>query len=174
VLEELPEMSGFVTLPQSCERIRTGAFVLASRELMHYLIDLGEARCADLSDDIAFNMDFALSRSDEDLADDERVVAEAAEIVRREIASNGVLITPTAPQTAFAQGMRGPSNQADFTALANIAGLPALSVPIGRDADLLPIGIQLIGPAGGESMLIAQARMINDKIRGYAPAPNFT
>ncbi len=173
VLEEMPEMTGFVTLPQTCERIRTGAFVIAARELMHYLIDLGEARCANLSEDIGYSMDFAISRADEDLTDDERIVSEAAEILRRDIASNGILITPTAPQTAFEQGTRAPSHQADFTALANVSGLPALTIPIGRDSNQLPIGIQLIGPSGGEAMLIAQARMINDKMRGYSPPPSY-
>jgi Asp-tRNA(Asn)/Glu-tRNA(Gln) amidotransferase A subunit family amidase len=37
----------------------------------------------------------------------------------------------------------------------------------------LPIGLHLIGPVGGEAMLIAQARMLNDRIRGYAPPPAF-
>ncbi len=169
VLAEIPETSGYIALAETCERIRTAAFVVATRELIHHLVPLGEARCANLSDEIGFLIDYAINRSEQDCADDMRIVDETADIIRREIASNGVLIVPTTPQTAFAQGTRAPSNQADFTALANIAGLPALTIPIGRDEDMLPIGVQLIGPEGGEAMLIAQARMINDKIRGYAP-----
>jgi len=64
---------------------------------------------------------------------------------------------PTAPQAAFAHGARAPSNQADFTCLANIAGLPALAIPAGRNADNLPVGIQLVGPAGSEDRLFALA-----------------
>jgi aspartyl-tRNA(Asn)/glutamyl-tRNA(Gln) amidotransferase subunit A len=174
VLSELPTISDYVSLGETCERIRTAAFILAVRELIGHIVTLGEQRCAELSEEVSVLIDFAISRSEIDLAEDERIVEETADILRREIASNGVLITPTTPQTAFRQGDVAPSNQADFTALANIAGLPSLTIPIGRDENDLPIGIQLTGPVGGEAMLIAQARMINDKIRGYASPPNYS
>ncbi len=173
VVSELPNCVPFIDLPESYGRIRTAGFVLAARELINSLVELGPERCEKLSPEIESHIDFAISRSDADLADDERIVLETRETLVREIGSNGVLVLPTTPQTAFAQGSRGPNNQADFTALANIAGLPALSIPIGRDSNQHPIGVQLIGPIGGEPMLIAQARMINDKIRGYFPPPQF-
>lgn len=74
------------------------------------------------------------------------------------IGADAVLVMPAAPQVAFAHGTRAPSNQADFTALASVAGLPALAVPVGTDPAGLPIGIQLVGPAGSEDRLIALAR----------------
>lgn len=76
------------------------------------------------------------------------------------LGDDGVLIMPTAPQVAFAHGMRPPANQADFTCLASVAGLPALSIPAGMDADGLPVGVQLVGPAHSETALIALARTI--------------
>jgi aspartyl-tRNA(Asn)/glutamyl-tRNA(Gln) amidotransferase subunit A len=173
VVGELHDMAGWISLPEPCGRIRTGAFVIAARDLIKHLVSLGEDRCNLLSDELAASIDFALSRSEGDYADDVRIVAETAEILQQEIGSNGILIMPTAPQTAFVQGERAPSSQADFTALANIAGLPALSLPAARDSEGMPIGIQLVGPPGGEAMLIAQARMINDKIRGYVPPPKY-
>ena len=69
-----------------------------------------------------------------------------------EVFDSGVdlLFTPTAPTTAFPLG----SKSADpyemylndiFTATANLAGVPAMSQPIGRIGGL-PIGGQLIAP----------------------------
>ncbi|MBK9009333.1 amidase [Novosphingobium sp.] len=79
------------------------------------------------------------------------------------LGDDGVLILPTAPQPAFAHGTRPPANQADFTALASVAGLPALSIPAGCEAGGLPVGVQLVGPMGSENALIALARQIEAK-----------
>jgi aspartyl-tRNA(Asn)/glutamyl-tRNA(Gln) amidotransferase subunit A len=69
-----------------------------------------------------------------------------------------VIATPTSPTTAFRLGARleDPVQMylADvFTVSANLAGIPALSVPCGL-ADGLPVGLQLTGPAWGESRLM--------------------
>lgn len=44
-----------------------------------------------------------------------------------------------------------------FTHPANAAGIPAMSVPMAQGADGLPIGIQFMGPLGGEELLFALA-----------------
>lgn len=80
-----------------------------------------------------------------------------------------VLLLPTTPQAAFAHGGRAPANQADFTALANIAGLPALALPAGWTADGLPVSVQLVGPAGSERRLIALARRLDAALNQYNP-----
>ena len=58
-----------------------------------------------------------------------------------------VLFTPTAPTTAFPLGTRSDPYEmylSDiFTATANLAGIPALSLPIGR-VDGLPVGGQFM------------------------------
>lgn len=93
--------------------------------------------------------------------------------LQQTLGRDGVLVMPTAPQVAFAHGSRPPSNQADFTCLANIAGLPALSFPAGWSADGLPIGVQLVGPAGSERTLIALARDLDSRLQAYRRPPNF-
>jgi aspartyl-tRNA(Asn)/glutamyl-tRNA(Gln) amidotransferase subunit A len=82
------------------------------------------------------------------------------------LGSDGVLVTPTTPHSAFAHGTGAPATQADFTAPASIAGLPALAVPAGRDADGLPVSVQLVGPRGSEARLIALARRIEPALGG--------
>ena len=47
-----------------------------------------------------------------------------------------------------------PANQADFTGLANMASIPALSAPLPVLPGKLPIGLQCIAPAGSEATLL--------------------
>lgn len=58
------------------------------------------------------------------------------------------VIAPTAPQEAFAFEDEVPANQADFTAWADFAALPATAVFTGLSADGLPLSLQVIGPEG--------------------------
>ena len=44
-----------------------------------------------------------------------------------------------------------------FTVPANLAGLPALSLPVGLDELGLPLGVQLIGNSWQESLLLNTA-----------------
>jgi aspartyl-tRNA(Asn)/glutamyl-tRNA(Gln) amidotransferase subunit A len=52
------------------------------------------------------------------------------------------------------------SLQGLFTAPASLTGQPALSVACGRDADGMPIGLQLLGRSGAEAALLALAGSI--------------
>ena len=76
---------------------------------------------------------------------------------------------PTAPQRAFAFGNPAPASQADLTAYANLAGTPALSVPLPVAAGDLPAGMQLIGTVGDELTLIALAEAFQQAI-AWQPA----
>ena len=72
-----------------------------------------------------------------------------------------LLFTPTTPTTAFKAGERtdDPVQMylADvYTAPTNLAGLPAISIPVGR-AEGLPVGGQFIGPAFGDEDMFAGA-----------------
>ena len=67
------------------------------------------------------------------------------------------LILPPAVSTAFAHDTTDVAAQGGMLVFANLAGLPALVVPAGKDADGLPIGIQIIGPRWSEIRLITIA-----------------
>ncbi|MFB9176891.1 amidase [Dactylosporangium sucinum] len=49
-----------------------------------------------------------------------------------------------------------------FTTLFNLAGLPAVSLPLGRSTSGLPIGVQLVAPHGREDRLLALAAALED------------
>lgn len=73
------------------------------------------------------------------------------------------LICPTAPRTAFKLGQKVTDHTQIYlsdiyTVPVNIAGLPAISLPCGKDKDGLPIGMQLIGKAYDELNLFSLAK----------------
>jgi amidase len=76
-----------------------------------------------------------------------------------------VLVMPSVPVFPFpvAGGGKGPHTRA--TAPINLAGLPALSLPVPAD-HRLPASLQLIGPAGSEELLLATAAVI-EAAAGY-------
>jgi aspartyl-tRNA(Asn)/glutamyl-tRNA(Gln) amidotransferase subunit A len=78
------------------------------------------------------------------------------------------LFLPVFPCAAFAHGASEldafQQKLADkFTSLANLAGLPALSIPSGVH-DGLPVGIQAMGPAFSEARLLDLARKVRAEI----------
>ncbi len=79
---------------------------------------------------------------------------------------------PTVPNPPFAHSAPEPAAQADFTCLANIAGLPALSLPMGWTADGLPLGVQIVGRDGYEAGLFALARHLDIKLGAYRAPQN--
>ena len=87
----------------------------------------------------------------------ERTVAEAGAALRRLFADVDFLVTPTAPQAAFSFAAQPPDNQAEFTAMANFAGCPALSLPCGLSEDGLPLGFHLVAAPWDEANLLAVA-----------------
>lgn len=170
---DLHDRQDDIVVRPDCASVRKAAFVLATRDLVPSLVELGEERCARVSPETMSLLERVVDRDEESLRRDRTLLDQVGQMLRREIGSNGILMTPTTPVTAFRHDTPMPQSIADFTVLANVAGLPAITIPVGRDAQDLPIGLQLIGPAGGEAMLIAQARMLDDRIRGYAPPARY-
>ncbi len=85
------------------------------------------------------------------------------------------LLTPTAPSAAFAQG----ENMDDpvqmylndvFTVPASMAGVPAISVPAGLDAQHLPLGLQVIGRPFDEETVLAVGAAL-ERAAGFAAMP---
>ena len=80
-----------------------------------------------------------------------------------------VLVSPTSPTTAFRIGEKADDPMAMylndiFTIPANLAGVPAISVPCGLDAGGLPIGLQLTAPALDESTLFRAAAALESDL----------
>jgi len=79
-----------------------------------------------------------------------------------------VLLTPTAPTTAFKLGEKTADPLTMylsdiFTVSANLAGVPAISIPFGLDAKGLPIGLQIIGKAFDEKNVLQSAHFLEQE-----------
>jgi len=75
------------------------------------------------------------------------------------------LITPTTPTTAFKIGEKIDDPLAMYlsdiyTVPANLAGIPALSLPCGRDSNRLPIGLQIMAKPFAEAILFRVASFL--------------
>jgi aspartyl-tRNA(Asn)/glutamyl-tRNA(Gln) amidotransferase subunit A len=69
------------------------------------------------------------------------------------------ILTPTSPTVAFKIGEKYDDPLAMYlsdiyTVSANLAGVPAISIPCGVSAENLPIGLQLIGNHWSEALLL--------------------
>ncbi len=89
------------------------------------------------------------------------------------------ILTPATPSAAF--GVGDEDMNADpvkmylndvFTVTVNMAGLPGIAVPAGKDAGGLPLGLQLIGKPFDEETLFAAARVIErSAATDFSPKP---
>ena len=101
----------------------------------------------------------------------ERYAAARAAIERTGAAFAGLLdgadalISPTTPQAAFPFGAPVPATQADFTAPANFAFCPAVSIPLPRPAGEAPAGLQLMAARGRDARLPGIAVAVETLLR---------
>nr|WP_236779029.1 amidase [Agromyces seonyuensis] len=116
-----------------------------------------------------------------------RALAEAlswfAAYERRTIArfaAYDAVLTPalaTLPPAVGSWSDDGPENFAQqcrftpYTSFVNVAGLPAITVPVAETAAGLPLGVQLIGRPGGEGTLFALAAQLERSAKRTAKHP---
>ena len=102
-------------------------------------------------------------------------------LIRRDFeavfADHDVLVTPTAPTTAFRIGEKTTDPlqmylSDIFTISVNLAGLPALSLPCGFDAAALPIGVQIIGRPFEEDTVLAAAHAYEQATEWHRMTPD--
>ena len=86
------------------------------------------------------------------------------------------IMMPVSPTTAFKMGEKidDPLTMylSDiYTIAANLAGIPAISVPCGLDRNNLPIGLQILTPAFSEDKLLRIARMFEAQTNWHKKKP---
>jgi aspartyl-tRNA(Asn)/glutamyl-tRNA(Gln) amidotransferase subunit A len=141
------------------QRARRAAFFLIESEMLvthaRALTDAAHPPSPRLEALLAF----ARGKSAVDYCAADRLFDAATLAARRLFAQVDVLVTPTTPQAAFALDAPLPDSQGDFTCFANLAGCPAVSMPMGMTADGLPLGLQFLGPPGADLRLLELAEV---------------
>lgn len=82
-------------------------------------------------------------------------------------ATYDLLVGPVAPTPAFKLGANTHDPLAMYmadlmTVPPSLAGLPAISVPVGKTNEGLPVGLQIIGPMKADAKVLALAAQVED------------
>jgi len=87
------------------------------------------------------------------------------------------ILTPATPSAAFGLGEMAGKDPVEmylndvFTVTVNLAGLPGIAVPVGTDAQGLPLGMQLIGRPWAEGELLNLAQTL-ENAAGFVAKPD--
>ena len=84
------------------------------------------------------------------------------------------ILTPATPSAAFGIGEKGADPvemylNDIFTVTVNMAGLPGIAVPAGKDSQGLPLGLQLIGRPFDEETLFSLGEVIEQTAGRFTP-----
>jgi amidase len=99
-----------------------------------------------------------------------------------------VLLCPVSPTAAIAHDHSEPIaarsitvdgqelpylDQLGWAGLIGVAGLPSTSVPVGRTAGGLPVGVQVVGPFLEDHTPLAMAALLEDLLGGFVRPPGY-
>jgi aspartyl-tRNA(Asn)/glutamyl-tRNA(Gln) amidotransferase subunit A len=85
------------------------------------------------------------------------------------------ILTPATPSAAFGIGEKGKADPVEmylndiFTVTVNMAGLPGIAVPAGKDGQGLPLGLQLIGRPFDEETLFSLGEVVEQAAGRFTP-----
>jgi amidase len=112
--------------------------------------------------------------------------AQLSDAMRRFFTQFDVLLAPISPTAAFPHDQRPIRRRTlkcsdgheiayiemlKWIALATVCGLPATAIPAGLNAQGLPVGVQIIGPRGGDVLTLAVAQAIDEQFGGFRAPP---
>lgn len=140
--------------------VRRAGLLLSEAELAVTLAPVLAARRHEVPADLLAMIDYGASRSAIDLARALGRMADLAQWLMRTLDTVDALLLPTTPQTAFALDAPVPANQADYTVLANLAGAPAISLPLPAAPGALPAGLQAVARRGDDHTLLHLAGLL--------------
>ena len=138
--------------------LRRAGLLLSEAEMLVTFDTQWRAQRAAFPAGMAAAMAWAEGKSARDLARALTVLAGGVPLLRQLMGDAHSLLLPTTPQVPFLLEATVPANQADLTTLANIAGAPAVSVPMPCAAGELSCGLQIIGAPGQDMAVLALAQ----------------
>jgi len=128
--------------------LRRAALLLVEVEAARIHAALLDDRDSKISPPLRAALNFGRTATPQQVAKAKTRIAEAKRWLAEALRDCDVLVLPTTPGPAFPFDEPAPQSQADFTVLASVTGVAAISVP-GKIVDGLPVGIQVMGPNDG-------------------------
>ncbi|GAC1696920.1 MAG: amidase [Candidatus Limnocylindrales bacterium] len=149
-----------VALPRTDELRATQRTILGTDAAAFHRERLASHR-DDYGRDVAARIDAGLAMTGTDYAAARRTRDELIRAFDLIFDTVDVLALPTTPTVAplreGADAVAAAARLTGLTAPFNLTGLPAVSIPCGRDPDGLPIGLQLVSRRWGEALLLRVA-----------------
>jgi aspartyl-tRNA(Asn)/glutamyl-tRNA(Gln) amidotransferase subunit A len=157
--------AGFTLIEKSIDqsalaKARRAGLLLCEAELANTLSIALNASESGISPALRKLIEFGAAQTAPKLAAAHAAINDAVLVERALLADVSAICWPTAPQTAFAFDSPVPSDQADFTCLANFTGAAAISLPLPCAPGQLPAGLQLVMSAGCDRSLLKLAASI--------------
>ena len=155
------------------QKVRLAGFFESARSARAIFGPLAEAEPDGASERLRSYLELGARVDDVAATRGHKTMDDAANEVLAVLGMADAILMPTTPQAAFPHDQEPPVSQADFSALANLAGVPALSIPAGWTSDGLPVGVQLVGRAGSERALLVLGRKLEAALNAWRPPIGF-
>jgi aspartyl-tRNA(Asn)/glutamyl-tRNA(Gln) amidotransferase subunit A len=149
--------------------LRKAGLFLCEAELRDTLSPTLAAHRSEMPHDLLAMLDFISKRSAQDIGRAVATLVQGGQFLTQRVSPFDALLLPTTPHTAFDMNAAVPPNQADLTAMANMSGAPAISLPLPVAPGALPVGLQLVGHRAQDAQLLHVAQAV-EKILGQALA----
>jgi aspartyl-tRNA(Asn)/glutamyl-tRNA(Gln) amidotransferase subunit A len=140
--------------------LRREAFLVIEAERAEALATSLQEEPAAYSDNLKAMLDYGRNLPAERLEKAYRMIGAAKKALEGLFEKVDLLVSPTAPQTAFSFDDPAPANQAEFTGLANVSGCPAISLPCGLARSGLPLAFQIMAAPYNEAMMLGAAEVL--------------
>ncbi len=157
-----------VELPAICERGFEAQNVLIAVGIARAFDDLAKRHRDLLSVALLDSIEIGRGHSPARIAEAEETRAAALAATDRFFADYDAILTPAAPGEA-PKGLHSTGSP-EFNRLWTVLGTPCVSLPVGLGPNGLPVGLQLVGPRGGDRALLALSGWAFD-ILGAIAAP---
>lgn len=150
--------------------LRRAGLLISEAEMLITFDAEWRTRRAAFPAEMAAAMTWAEGKSARDMARALTVLATGVPLLRQLQGDADCLLLPTATQEPFALDAPVPANQADLTTLPNIAGAPAVSVPMPVAAGQRAAGLQVISAPGADMTVLAFAAAYQAALADTRPA----
>jgi aspartyl-tRNA(Asn)/glutamyl-tRNA(Gln) amidotransferase subunit A len=155
LLRDLGTTAIDVTLPNYDARtLRGKAMLMMEADLAIFYADDLARDPEGFTPELRQGVEYGRAQSAPKLAEAYRLIRALAPMARAVFTEVDALVMPTTPFAAFPFTQAMPKNIAAFTALANYIGAPAATVPMGKTADGLPLGLQIVAPAWDDARVL--------------------